>query len=241
MTEGRKVITVDGLAGSGKSTLARLLAERLGFVHFSSGLHYRAIGYLALREGLTPEFAAEAAKCLERHRIQLRVDGGLLIDGAALGDELYQPRVSEMTSKFAALPEVRSALVRLQRDVFPGCPLVAEGRDMGTVIFPDANIKFFIEASCEVRVRRRLAQLGYETYEAALARGLTENELNSLKKDIEIEIIERDARDCQRAIAPTVAAADAVTIDNSSQTLTQVVQCMYDAVASRGLIARASV
>jgi len=230
MSSGRAVITVDGLAGSGKSTLARLLAERLGFVHFSSGLFYRALGYLALAESRDAGNVEHALALLQHHAVELRMEGGVLIDGALLGEELYRPRVSEATSIVASLEAVRAALVAKQRSVFPGRSLVAEGRDMGTVIFPDADLKFFIRADRAVRVKRRLSQLGYEP-------SLDGVRVNCLKEDIEIEIDERDRRDSERSTAPTVAAADAIIVDNSSQTLTVVVQSMYDAVANKGLAA----
>lgn len=227
----RKVITVDGLAGSGKSAISRLLAEKLGFMHFSSGLLYRAIGYLVLENGVAFDDSERIVQLMERHKIDLSTDGDVTIDDKKItADFLHQPKISEATSTISVLPEVRQKLVDVQRNVFAGKGLVAEGRDMGTVIFPDADLKFFIQADCAVRVARRLQQLG-------LSDNQHTESIDEIKRNIEIEILERDARDSTRKVAPTVAAEGAILVDNSAKTLTDVVQYMYDAVAKRGVTA----
>lgn len=229
----RIVITVDGLAGSGKTTLSRELAKLLGFAHFNSGILYRAVGFLALHNGVSPDDGAALAELISAHTIELDLDAQLssqlIIDGNVRSGELHQPPVSDAASRVAASPEVRAALIDVQRSAFPGHNLVAEGRDMGTVIFPDANLKFFVDADLEVRTERRLAQLREAPENASKDDKL-------LKKELEVEINERDKRDIRRAVAPTVAADDAVHINNSGQTLTQVLQNMYDSVANRGLV-----
>ncbi len=213
----RKVITVDGLAGSGKSTLSKLLAERLGYVHFNSGLLYRVIGYLAIQSGVSRDDEDAVLTVMQQKKISLTKKDGLMIDGVTCPEPLIRtPDVSEAASKVAAHPKVREALIELQRTVFPEDNIVAEGRDMGTVIFPNADLKFFVTAATETRVKRRMAQLG-----------LTD-EKSDLIKQIEREIIERDKRDSERAVAPTVAAKDAVQVDNSSLPLAEVVQNMYE-------------
>lgn len=231
MESKRDVVTVDGLAGSGKTTLSRLLADKLGFVHFGSSLFYRAVAWLALQGGLSLSDDKSLVGLLAAHSIELsfRADGRatVLIDAVDRGDEVKVPEVSEATSIISAISAVRDALYLPQRDVFPGRPLVAEGRDMGTVIFPDAPVKFFISADVDVRVRRRVRELYPDKTLETLDSGL--------RRKLQIEIVERDERDANRAVAPTVAADDAIIVDNSSQMLTEVLENMYHAVTSRGL------
>ena len=229
--EDRNVIAVDGLAGSGKTALSRLLAGKLDYVHLSTGLVYRALGWLALENGVGFEDTPGLLDLLKTHEVEFRSDGkasaALYIDGQRCGPKIHLPEVSEAASVTSRHLAVREALLELQRQAFPGQNIVAEGRDMGTVVFPTARVKFFIQASQEMRIERRLLQLQSEL---RISNGDT---LNSLKKQIEMEILDRDERDSKRLISPTVAAPDAIIIDNSRQTLTEVVQNMYDAVLKR--------
>ncbi len=230
----RTVITVDGLAGTGKTSLSKELARRLGFVHLSTGMLYRAVGYLALSSKIALEDESAIADMLSQHTLSLVCDDSgsarLLLDGEDIVDALYAPEVSEATSKTAQLGAVREALVEPQREAFAGKPLVAEGRDMGSVIFPDADVKFFISVPEEVKVQRRLAQL----IEAGHAK--TEQERNSLKEKMKIEIHERDVRDAERNLAPTLQTDEMEVVDNSSQPLEKVVQNMYNLVTARGIL-----
>ena len=230
MNQNRTVIAIDGLAGSGKTTLSRKLAERLGFVHMSTGMLYRAVGYLCVRDGINSEDPTALAAAVKAHSIELRLgqkeSSEVWLDGVNIVKKIYSPEVSEATSKSSQYKEVREALVFAQKEAFPGADLVAEGRDMGSVIFTDALVKFFVETAPEVRVARRIEQMhgSLDNY--------SEHERNSLIKEAEIEVLARDERDSQREIAPAKPAPDAIMIDNSSKTLTEVVQTMYDAVAA---------
>jgi CMP/dCMP kinase len=232
----RTVITVDGLAGAGKTALAQALAQRLGFAHLKSGLLYRAVGFLALREAVNLHNEETLAGLIAGHNLELVLgedaSSRVLIDGEEVGARLHQPDVSEAASIAAVQPQVRAALVEAQRQAFAGHGLVAEGRDMGTIIFPDAALTFFVCADVDVRVARRLTQLYGSTHVISAER------LNLLKREIEIEVIDRDRRDTERSLSPTKPADGAIMVDNSAQTLTQVVQSMYDSVASKGLVHR---
>jgi cytidylate kinase len=231
--QSRHVITVDGLAGSGKTALSRALAERIGYLHLSTGMIYRAVALLALNECIALDDSKAIIRLLDTHKVDVREadkwSSSVSIDSALVGEEIYQPRVSEATSLISRHAGVRAVLLEMQRRAFAGRDLVAEGRDMGTIVFVDADLKFFIEASPAVRAARRLAQLSG-------GGKLTVEELNRLKSELQIEIQERDRRDTERSVSPTRPADDAIIVDNSSQTLTEVVDAMYDLAARRGLV-----
>lgn len=232
MSNKRIVITIDGLAASGKSTLAKLLAKRLSFAYFSSGLLYRTVGLLWLKNSEIGVSENSVQALLERHSFDVKkgaeFEQEALIDGNIVTNMLFSPEVSQATSQLSALSVVRQHLLDKQRTIFPGDNLVAEGRDMGTVVFPEADLKFFIEVDLPTRIERRVAQMGIDRESL--------NGFNLLKRKMEIEIIERDARDIERLNSPTIAASDSIKIDNSRQTLTEVVESMYDFVAKHGLI-----
>jgi cytidylate kinase len=176
-----------------------------------------------LQHGVSPDDGVGLAKLLERHTVELVSPGELRVDGIDRAPLLSAPEVSDATSKASVFPVVRAFLLAAQRNAFPGQPLIAEGRDMGTVVFPDAPLKFFIEASVAVRAARRLKQLFAErgvAYDPAV---------------IEHEIVSRDRRDSERALSPTRAAPDAVVIDNSNRPLDATVMLMRGEVDRRGL------
>jgi len=222
------MITVDGLAGSGKTSLSRELAKILKFKHLNSGLLYRAVGYLCLTHRIDPEDFEKVGGLLAKHTILLTGSaeserGDIVLDSVVVTEKLLSPEVSEAASRVAQHQNVRTALIEHQRQAFPGESVVAEGRDMGTVIFPDADLKFFVEVDRDTRIKRRSAQLGLNSADEPTRAAIMQ------------EIVERDARDSMREAAPTKPAPDAIKIDNSSAPLTEVVNTMYDFASLRGL------
>lgn len=204
------IVTIDGPAGTGKSTVARQLAARLGFEFLNTGAMYRAVALACLQRAVDPaaEVAANAvAASLSIHFSHNR----LLLDGMDVTEEVRQPEVSHAASQVAAIPAVRARLVELQRAAAEGIDLVTEGRDQGTVVFPDAACKFFLTASPAERARRR------------------QRELAQQGQDIDLEEIlqqqaERDDRDLNRAVAPLKPAEDAEIVDTSEMTLDAVLE-----------------
>lgn len=222
MGNQRDIITVDGLGASGKSALARLLAKRLGYGHLNSGLFYRAAGWLALQSGVELSQAAQVAQVISRHSIVLEKApdgrGVVLIDGIAREDELSSGDVSRAASLVAQHPEVRAQFVEKQRSAFAPGGVVAEGRDMGTIIFPEARIKFFVEGDLSVRAQRRYEQLQGSNQQSSV-------------EAIRSELAARDERDARREVAPMKPAPGAIVIDNSHDPLDEVVEKMFRYVA----------
>jgi CMP/dCMP kinase len=202
---GRLIIAIDGPSGAGKSTLAKRLAKELGFIYVDTGAMYRALALKVLREGVDLADDASMARLIGSTTIDLRqVDGALqvLLDGADVAAEIRTPQVSQMASKASALGVVRSRLLELQRDMARRGNIVAEGRDIGTVVFPQAEVKIFLQASAVERARRRFAELQSAGQSVDLTKTLR-------------EIEERDKRDSERDLAPLRQADDALMIDSS--------------------------
>ena len=217
------VIAVDGPAASGKGTIAERVAARLGFRYLDSGALYRLVALKALRSGADPD-APEAVAALAR-ALDARFAGGRLsLDGEDVTDAVREEAVSAAASRVAVHGAVRTALLERQR-AYRGPPgLVADGRDMGTVVFPDARVKVFVTASADERARRRQRQLAQK--------GIDVN-IQSLLRDIR----ERDARDGSRAVAPLVAAADATVVDTTELSIDAAVEAVMARVRAAGLAA----
>lgn len=208
----RWVIAIDGPAGAGKSTVARQLADHLGYIYLDSGAMYRCVALLVLRQGLDPQTSVALAESAE-----ISFDPGgvgepqrVLLSGEDVTAAIRTPEVSQMASKVAAVPGVRSAMVRLQKELGGEGGVVMEGRDIGTVVFPNAELKIFLTASPEERARRRHAELEARgevmEYSAVLA-----------------EQHERDERDQTREASPLVAADDAEVFRTDGRTIEQIV------------------
>ncbi len=215
------IVAIDGPAGAGKSTVSRLLAERLGFVRLDTGALYRAVALAARRAGLPPEAGAALIPFVAGLRLEFGADGRLALDGEDVTDAIRTPAVSGDSSRYAAVPEVRAGLLELQRRLGRACDSVVDGRDIGTVVFPDADVKIFLTASAEERARRRRDEL--------VSRG----EPCDLGAVLE-EIRQRDARDTGRAVAPLRQAEDAVVVDTTELDLEGAVEACFRLVRAAG-------
>jgi CMP/dCMP kinase len=200
------IIAIDGPSGAGKSTLAKRLAKTLDFIYLDTGAMYRALALKVLRQGIDLADDAGLAELIDTTEIDLRERCGklaVLLDGADVAAEIRTPEVSQMASKVSALRIVRARMLELQRAMGRRGSVVAEGRDIGTVIFPEAEVKIFLDASVAERARRR--------WEELKASGRVTVDLNETRREIE----ERDRRDSERDMAPLRKAEDALMIDSS--------------------------
>ncbi len=217
------VIAIDGPAASGKTTTAKLVAQRLGYLHVDTGAMYRAVTLKVLRSGVEPEDRRGVAALLETTRVLLRVEGGILrvlLDGEDVTEEIRSPEVTRAVSAVSSLPEVRQVMVREQRAMGAGGGIVLEGRDIGTVVFPDAECKFFLIAGIDVRAKRRLKELREKGISAEL-------------EELENEIRTRDRLDSTRELSPLRKAEDAVEIDTSELTIEEQVDEVVRIVKER--------
>lgn len=200
-------IAIDGPGGAGKSSLAKAVAKKLSILHVDTGAIYRTIGYAAFARGLNAKDESQIAPLLKTIHIDMAFDEAgrqkMLLDGKDVSREIRLPEISMYASNVSALPCVRAYLLEMQRDIARKRSVIMDGRDIGTVVLPDADLKIYLTASAEERARRRCLELSErgtpEPYEAVLR-----------------EINERDEQDMHRAIAPLREAADAVRLDTSA-------------------------
>ncbi len=215
------VIAIDGPAGTGKSSATHRLADSLGFVHVDTGALYRAIAFLALENSCSPETLARSVHLEFRRMPDHNPSNRIFVDGRDLTDLIRTPLVTMEASRVSAFPEVRAALLGLQRRL--GCvgEAILEGRDIGTVVFPDADVKFFLSASIDERAKRRLTELEASGVDAPSF------------GEVRAQIIERDRGDSTRAVAPLRKASDAIEVDTSWMTLDEVVNSMAATVRQK--------
>jgi len=223
--KSRLIIAIDGPAGAGKSTVASRLASRLGIPFLDTGAMYRAVGLLAIQNGLEPPLdelgSTRVVDLMDRHRIEVEAaDGGttILVDGRDVGADIRSPECSLMASAVSALAEVRKALVPLQRELGLQKGGVMEGRDIGTVVFPDADLKVFLTASVDERARRRHDDL-------------REREVDTSLEQVRDQQQQRDLQDTSRAESPLQVARGSVVVDTTALTLDEVVERLLEEVA----------
>ena len=204
------VIAIDGPTASGKGTVAQRVAERLGFHYLDSGLLYRLVALAAIKQGQDLADAEAVTKIAANMDVAFR-NGRTLLDGRDVGDEIRTEAASQNASRVAALPSVRTALLKLQRDFRAAPGLVADGRDMGSVVFSDAVLKVYLTASAETRAERRTKQL-------------KEKGMSAIMTDVVKELRARDERDMNRPVAPLKHYSDAYLIDTTGISADEAVQ-----------------
>ena len=218
-------IAIDGPVGAGKSTIARLVAQGLGYTYIDSGAMYRALAWAARQSGVDSDDSQAVIHVLQRTDIDLRpqAEGAnrVFVDGRDISGEIRSPEISQLASKLSAIPRVRRRMVALQQEMASDGCVVMEGRDIQTVVLPDAEVKIFLTASAEERARRR--------WEELQGRGL-DADLQQVLADIEA----RDARDSTRVDSPLKPAPDAVHVNTDGLAIEQVVANVLAIVKERG-------
>jgi CMP/dCMP kinase len=217
------IVTIDGPAGVGKSTVAKLLASRLGFLYLDTGALYRSVAWAVLEQGLEPRNAEAVAGLLPKLLLHMQIDNKVVtvsVNGMDVTKSLRTPAVSEAASVVSAIPAVRAWLLPVQRQIGERGSVVAEGRDIGTKVFPAARVKFFLEADANVRAQRRHRDLVAAGHGRAI-------------EQTSAELAGRDDRDRSRSMAPLIAAEDAHHIDTSRLSAEEVVNRMFAVVTSR--------
>ena len=211
-------VAIDGPAGAGKSTIAKQIAKRMGLIYVDTGAMYRAMALYMIREKVDPkDLDAIAKKCEETH-ITIRYENGeqvVLLNGENVNAFLRTEEVGNMASAIAPRKEVRAKLVRLQRELAATSDVIMDGRDIGTCVLPDADVKIYLTASSAVRAKRRYDELTAKGEKCDLAK-------------IEADIIERDERDMTREESPLRQAEDAVLVDYSDMTIEEVIQAIIE-------------
>lgn len=226
MTQHIPVITIDGPSASGKGTIAQIIAKKLGWHFLDSGVLYRAFGWAVLHYAIDPDNHAALKKLIKDIKITMQVadigeDAHIFCDNQEVTIDIRSEASGQMASKTSALPFVREALLDMQRNWKQAPGLVTDGRDMGTIVFPDADLKFFFLATVEARAERRYNQL--------IKKGQHVN-----LRDVQEALRLRDERDANRLVAPTKPATDAILIDTTHLDIQGVVDVVWQHVLARG-------
>lgn len=207
-------VAIDGPAGAGKSTIAKLVAKEKGYIYVDTGAMYRGLAICFLNQGISPEEKDKVIEALKTADVTIRYEDGkqqVYLNGENITARLREEAVGNMASKTSAIPEVRAKLLELQRNLARTSDVIMDGRDIGTCVLPDADVKIYLTASTHTRAKRR--------YDELCEKGVS-CDLKEIEKDIE----ERDHRDMTREIAPLKQAEDAILVDSSDLTINEVVE-----------------
>ena len=217
------IIAIDGPAGAGKSTIAKLIAKQLGLVYIDTGAMYRAVGLKAKRNNIACSEQEKIEEMLKNTEVELKNENGataVYLDGENVSTESRLPEISRMASDISAVPAVRYAMVEMQRSMANKTDTILDGRDIGTFVLPNADVKIFLTASVEERAERR--------YKELIARGE-----NVKREDVRSDIEKRDYNDSHRALAPLKKADDATEVDTTGMTIDQVCEKIISLVRNK--------
>lgn len=217
------IIAIDGPAGAGKSTIAKLIAKQLGLVYIDTGAMYRAVGLKAKRNNIACSEKEKIEEMLKNTEVELKNENGataVYLDGENVSTEIRLPEISRMASDISAVPVVRYAMVEMQRSMANKTDTILDGRDIGTFVLPNADVKIFLTASVEERAERR--------YKELIARGE-----NVKREDVRSDIEKRDYNDSHRALAPLKKADDATEVDTTGMTIDQVCEKIISLVRNK--------
>ncbi|MBN2517114.1 MAG: (d)CMP kinase [Deltaproteobacteria bacterium] len=214
--ENKLIITVDGPAAAGKSTVSKVLSQRISYIYLDTGALYRAFAYKASGYGILPDDERNLSELCEKMRVSLmRIDGdmSILVNGEDVTQKIRTEQIGFLASKISAVPAVRKALLSLQREAGEKGGIIAEGRDMGTVVFPYADLKFFLDADVRERVQRRYLEM-------------LEKGDNADFEEVRMSLIQRDQQDMSREISPLRQTDDSIFIDTTTLSVEEVVETM---------------
>jgi CMP/dCMP kinase len=221
--QGKMIITIDGPAGAGKSTVSKALARKLGYIYLDTGALYRALAYKALKSRVSPDDVSALNSLCSTTAVVLKNIGGQMevhVDGEDVGDKIRTEEVGLTASKISTFAVVRQCLLQLQREAGARGGIVAEGRDMGSVVFPNADYKFYLDADIEERIRRRHKEL--------LNKGHS-SEFTSIQKDM----LARDKQDSERKIAPLKPTSGSIIIDSTKLSVSEIVENIIRQVSNK--------